>query len=210
MTKREDDLIEFVREALAKGVARSEIKSSLLQAGWRADQVDSGLNAYSRVDFSIPVPTPKQYISAREAYLHLVLFTTLYISVYAVGALIFNFIEQGFPDPLRRDYGSDRSIRWSISLLVVGGPIFLFTADRIRRMLASDPTKRESPTRKWLTYIALFIAVAFLIGDVVTLVFWFLGGELSTRFFLKVATVAILAGAIFGYYLFDLKRQEQS
>ena len=57
-----------------------------------------------------------------------------------------------------------------ISLLVVASPIFLFMAHQVRRMLTADPTKLGSPTRKWLTYIALFIAAAFLIGDVATLV----------------------------------------
>lgn len=208
MSKRDDELSRFVREALAKGTARAEIRQVLLQAGWTGEQVDSALAAYSEVAFPIPVPTPRQYISAQEAFLYLVLFTTLYLSAYALGELSFKFIERAFPDALYHAGDTERAIRWSMSYLVVALPIFLFTTYRVRRLLAKDPTKAGSPTRKWLTYVALFIAVVFLIGDLVTLVFWLLSGELTLRFLLKVATVAIISGAIFGYYLFDLRRDE--
>ena len=40
--------------------------------------------------------------------------------------------------------------------------------------------------------------------------FWFLGGELTTRIFLKVATVAVIAAGIYGYYTLELKRDERS
>jgi hypothetical protein len=210
MTKRDDELNRFVREALEKESSHAEIQNALLQAGWRDAQVAGALDAYSNVAFSVPVPTPRQFISAREAYLYLVLFATLYLSAYGLGSTIFGFIEQAFPDPVRPDYRIEQKIRWGISLLVVASPIFLFMAHQVRRMLRADPTKLGSPTRKWLTYIALFIAAAFLIGDVATLVFWLLGGELTARFILKIATVAVIAGAIFGYYLFELKRDENS
>ena len=208
MSKRDEEVSRFVREALSKGIARTEIRQVLVQAGWSAEQVDAALGAYSEVPFSIPVPMPRQYISAQEAFLYLVLFTTLYLAAYALGKLTFEFIEQAFPDALYRAYDSQRSIRWSMALLVVALPIFLFTTHRVKRLIASDPTKAGSPTRKWLTYIALFIAVTFLIGDLVTLVFGMLGGDLTQRFLLKVTVVAAIAGAIFGYYLFDLKRDE--
>ena len=209
MSKRDDELRLFVREALLQGTPRSEIKQVLLQAGWADRQIDAALGAFSDVKFAVPIPTPRQYISAQEAFLYLVLFTTLYIAAYALGKLCFDFIEQAFPDPLHSSGNSARSIRWSMSLLIVALPIFLFTTYRVRRLLEEDPTKAGSPTRKWLTYIALFIAVAFLFGDFATLVFGVLGGELTLRFILKVTTVAVIAGAIFSYYLYDLKRDEE-
>jgi hypothetical protein len=60
-----------------------------------------------------------------------------------------------------------------------------------------------------LTYMTLFVAAAVLIGDVANLVFRLLGGELSTRFSLKVVTVGAIAGTAFWYYLSDLRRDEQ-
>jgi hypothetical protein len=63
--------------------------------------------------------------------------------------------------------------------------------------------------RKWLTYATLFIAASVLVADLSTLVFNLLGGELTMRFLLKVATVGIIAGAVFGYYLWDMRKEER-
>src|SRR5690606_39375607 len=60
----------------------------------------------------------------------------------------------------------------------------------------------------WLTYLTLFIAASVLVGDLVALVYNVLGGEASLRFVLKVAVVGMIAGAVFGYYLSDLRRDE--
>jgi hypothetical protein len=72
-----------------------------------------------------------------------------------------------------------------------------------------NPVKRLSTIRRWLTYLTLFIAAGVLIGDLITLVYNLLGGELTVRFVLKVITVAAIAGTAFGYYLWDLRREER-
>lgn len=208
MSRRDDELSRFIRQGLSAGIARPELKSALLQAGWQAEQVDDALAAYADVGFAIPVPTPRQTISAGEAFLYLVLFTTLYVAAWGLGSLLFDFIEQAFPYPLSSDYRSDRSIRLNMALLIVALPVFLFTTYRVRRMLAVEPARRGSPTRKWLTYIALFVAVVFLVGDFVTLVYYLLGGDLTVRFLLKAGVVATIAGAIFGYYLTGLRTDD--
>ena len=66
-----------------------------------------------------------------------------------------------------------------------------------------------SPIRRWLTYFTLFVAAGFLIGDLTTLVYNVLGGEITIRFSLKVIVVGAIAGTIFGYYLRDLRREER-
>ncbi len=167
------------------------------------------LGAYSTVPFPVPVPNPRPYVSAREAFLYLVLYTTLFVSAYSLGELLFLFIDRGLPDVATRDWDLSYQIRWAIARLVVAAPVFLFTAYCVHRMIATDPAKHGSPVRKWLTYMALFIAASVIIGDIVTLVSYALGGELTMRFILKVATVAIIAGAIFLYYLRDLGRDEK-
>ena len=46
-------------------------------------------------------------------------------------------------------------------------------------------------------------------GDLITLLYNVLGGELGARFLLKVFVVGAIAGSIFGYYLSDLRREEK-
>jgi hypothetical protein len=48
-----------------------------------------------------------------------------------------------------------------------------------------------------------------LAGDMIVLVYNVLGGESSVRFLLKVLVAAVIAGSIFGYYLWDMRREER-
>ena len=93
--------------------------------------------------------------------------------------------------------------------LVIAFPVFLFVARYLGKELVRSPVKRLSAVRRWLTYLTLFLAAAVLVGDLITLVYNLLGGELSLRFVLKVLVVAVIAGAVFGYYLMDLRREEE-
>jgi len=207
-----DDLLSFVKEALTHGTPRNAIKDTLLEAGWRVDQVESALAAYAATDFPIPVPVPKPYLSAREAFIYLVLFTTLYLTTFNLGRLIFQFINIGLPDPAAYyDYvnSARQAIRFSVASLIISFPIFMYLSVLIGRSIKRDPSKRASKVRKWLTYMTLFVAAAVIIGDLTALVYGFLGGELSLRFALKAITVAAIAGGIFGYYLWDLRQDER-
>mgnify|MGYP001032172840 CR=1 FL=1 len=211
MASGTQELEMFVREALARGCARDEIERVMLASGWTSEQARSALGAYSTIDFPVPVPHPRPYLSAREAFLYLVLFSTLYLSAYNLGTLFFNFIERAFPDSALQVYGRrvEDSIRWSVSSLIIAFPAFLFVSRYIGRELARNPVKRLSTIRRWLTYLTLFIAAGVIIGDLITLVYNLLGGELTVRFVLKVITVALISGAVFGYYLWDLRREEK-
>jgi len=67
--------------------------------------------------------------------------------------------------------------------------------------MAQSPVKRLSVVRRWLTYVTLFLAAGVLVGDLITLVYNVLAGELTLRFALKVLIVGAIAGAIFWFYL---------
>jgi len=206
-----EELLSFVKDALARGLPRAEIEGALLEAGWKADQVEHALAAFAPVEFPIPVPRPRLYLSAREAFIYLVLFTTLYLTAFNFGRLIFQFINLGFPDPAAYAGFVDsvrQAIRFSVASLVIAFPIFLWLSLLIGRSIKRDPSKRASKVRKWLTYMTLFVAAGVIIGDLTTLVYSFLGGDLSARFALKVVTVAVIAGGIFGYYLWALRKEE--
>ncbi len=211
MAAATQDLELFVRDALLKGASRDTIEAALTAAGWTPEQTRDALNAYAEVDFPVPVPKPRPYLSPREAFLYLVLFATLYLSAYHLGSLLFDFINRAFPDAVDSDNARSmtQSMRWSVASLAIAFPVFLFVARHLGKDLARNPVKRLSAVRRWLTYLTLFVAATVLIGDLITLVYNLLGGELSVRFVLKVLVVAVIAGTIFGYYLRDLRREEK-
>ncbi len=204
------DLERFVRDALLRDLPRTDIQNSMLEAGWTPAQAKTALSAFVDSDFPIPVPKPRPYLSAREAFLYLVLFSALYLTAFHLGSLVFDLIDRALPDAAAR-IGTWRadSMRFSASALLVGFPLLVFMSWYINRGLALDPVKRLSAVRRWLTYLTLFTAVTILSGDLIALVYNLLGGELTVRFMLKVATVAVIAGALLGYYLLDLRQEER-
>lgn len=205
------ELERFVRDALAAGVPRPQVEAALAAAGWSGPQLREAMAAYADLAFPVPVPRPRPQLSAREAFEYLLLFVTLYLTAWHLGSVLFDLVNHALPDaadPRYRLERMDRSMRGSIAGLVVAFPLFAWLARRIGDDVARDPVKRLSPVRRWLTYLTLFIAAAVLIGDLVALVYNVLGGETSLRFVLKVAVVAVIASAVFGYYLSDLRRDE--
>jgi heme A synthase len=209
-----EELLGFVRDALARGLSRAQILDALQKAHWTTEQTRGALAAFAEVDFPIPVPRARPYLSAREAFLYLVLFGTLYVSAYYLGSLVFDFINRAFPDPAAQTFeGSEeyvrQSMRWSVSAVIVSFPVFLYACWLTGRAIRLDPTKRASKIRRWLTYWTLFVAAAALLGDVTTLVYNLLGGELTVRFVLKIVTVGLIAGTAFTYYLRDLRIDEE-
>jgi hypothetical protein len=212
MASGSQELDVFVREALARGLAKADIAHVLAQAGWTDEQTRGVLDAYADVPFPVPVPRPRASLSAREAFVYLVMFATLYFAAWNLGSLLFDLINRTWPDPAAANYlfeATDRSIRWSAAAILIAFPVFAFVARRVSLDVAKHPIKRLSPVRRWLTYLTLFIAATVLIGDMTTLVYNVLGGELTTRFVLKVLVAALIAGGIFGYYLWDLRHEER-
>jgi hypothetical protein len=207
MASGTQELEAFVRESILRGISRAEIGKAMTDAGWSPDQAKSALGAFADLPFAVPVPKPRPYLSAKEAFLYLVLFTTLYLSAYHFGSLLFDFINRALPDPAD-PAGRIDGMRWSVASLLISFPVFLYMSRLVARALAKHPVKRLSPIRRWLTYLTLFIAAGCLIGDMITLVYQLLGGGLTVRFVLKVVVVAAIAGTIFGYYLNDLRREE--
>ena len=199
-------LARFVEEALRSGMSRDAVQQALADAGWSKDHVAKALAAYAETDFPIPVPRPRATLSARDAFLYLVMFGMLYVSAYHLGALLTQFVNLGFPDPALDQYRRPmESIRWSVSSIVVAFPVFLFTAWLIGKDLARDPTRRTSAVRKWLTYLTLAVAASIVAGDLIFLLNSLLAGELTTRFVLKALIVAGIAGTVFGYYLWLMR-----
>ncbi|MFZ0392969.1 MAG: DUF5671 domain-containing protein [Terracidiphilus sp.] len=201
-------LESFVKESLESGKTRDEIAKALASAGWPGAQIANALDAYADIPFPVPVPKPRPSLTAREAFLYLVTFSTLYFAAWNLGSLLFIFIDRAFPENNGGFYPGEMQ-RWSTAAVIIGFPVFLLLTRYIGKQVELNPFKRLSPARRWLTYLTLFLASGALLGDITTLVFNLLGGDLTISFVLKILVVALIAGSCFTYYLLDLRKEEK-
>jgi hypothetical protein len=149
--------------------------------------------------------------TAKDFFLYLFSFVTLYISAISLISLLFAIINKAFPDMLTNGYyyGGDLysgGMRMAIASLIIVFPVYLVTATYLNRYLTANPDRKDLAVRKWLTYLTLFVTGLAVITDLVVLVNTFLGGEITTRFILKVIAVLVVAGAVFAYYFYDLRK----
>lgn len=144
----------------------------------------------------------------KDVFLHLLNIFTFYLSVVSFITLYIKYISTLFPDILNFYFtGIANSVRLSTSILVIAIPVYILTSWLLEKDLTRNPKRRELKLRKWLTYFTLFISAVMIIVDLIMFVFNFLSGELTIQFFLKVLVVLLVAGAVFGYYVWDLKRK---
>jgi hypothetical protein len=145
----------------------------------------------------------------KDVFLHLFNIFTFYLSVIAFITLYVQYVEAAFPDPLQYYFSRIAGgVRWSTSVLFVSVPAYIFTSWLFAKDFVKNPASRDFKLRKWLVYFTLFISAITIIIDLMIFVYNFLDGEMTIQFFLKILIVLFVAGAVFGYYIWDLKRKD--
>lgn len=144
----------------------------------------------------------------KDVLSHIFTIVALYASMISLSAVIFQLINFYFPDPLF-EYGrsAKNALRWPVSVLTIMFPLYLWANSFLQKDVVKYSDKRELKTRKWLLYITLLIAVLVIAGDLIALIFRYLEGEFTIRFFLKAVSVFLLAGSVFLYYGWNVKKE---
>ncbi|MDO8664188.1 MAG: DUF5671 domain-containing protein [Candidatus Liptonbacteria bacterium] len=142
----------------------------------------------------------------RDVFMYLLNTITLYVSTFSFLNLVFEYINIAFPDKLNFYYNPGDSVRWTLSLFIIIFGVFVWTSKFIEKDLVGNPDKSDLKIRKWLIYLTIFLAALLLIGDLVALIYNFLGGDLTAPFILKVLSVFAVGGVTFWYYLYNLKK----
>ncbi|MBU4314817.1 hypothetical protein KJ673_00225 [Patescibacteria group bacterium] len=145
--------------------------------------------------------------SAKDVFSYLLMIGMLYTTVISFIALSFQYINVQFPDYLNFYYsGAVEIIRGAMSSLLIAWPVFILVSWMIAKDLKKDVQKSNVWIRKWMLHLTIFVTAITIIVDLITLVNYFLGGELSIRFGLKVVVILFVSALVFGYELWDLKR----
>ena len=75
------------------------------------------------------------------------------------------------------------------------------------REVRSDPEQARGGVRRWLGYLSLFVGAITLSADVMTLIYFLLEGQLTTRLALKAAVLFFIAGGLVVYLTLTLRSE---
>ena len=197
----DEKLNAFIAHARGKGMDHATIRMLLLSAGWKEKEISAAMAAEG---LDMPVPEPPGAGGARDAFLYLLCFSALYVLVISGITIYFQYLDTLLPDAAGRNWYSDAAlepIRWSLAAIFVSFPLFIWLSRLLEREVRHDPEKHHRPVRKWLTYLTLFVTVSAMMIDLITLLYYFLEGGLTSRFVLKALVLLVITGIVFIYYL---------
>ncbi len=142
-----------------------------------------------------------------DVFIHLLAVIALYASVVGTLMLLFQYINLAFPDSADREMGIRDSIREGAALLLIFFPAYAWAWRSIELDLAANPSKRRLWVRTCPMYLTLFLAGMLALGDLACLVYYLMGGDLTSRFVLKVGAILLVSGSVLWFYLTSLHRE---
>lgn len=156
---------------------------------------------------------PSRKLSPQFFFLAIGSLVTLIASVSAFLNLVFSALDHVFPDVLTASYQygyvsySYDAMRSALAILIIVFPVYLLLNRLWSRTIAKGMSHWDEVIRKWIIYLILFLASVTVIVDLVTLVRYFVSGEITIRFVLKVLVVLVTALIVGWYYVRRLKTQ---
>lgn len=148
--------------------------------------------------------------SAKYAFFYLLSLVGLVFMAVSSGMVLFQLINKYIPDVLNQYSGSFslEQVKFAISALIISAPIYYITSRYLYKSLFKGELDKDAGVRKWLTYFILLVNIVIMIIWLIMLINSLLDGELTTKFVLKTLTILAICGAIFSFYLYDIKRKE--
>lgn len=129
-----------------------------------------------------------------------------YWSVIAFIALMFDYINYAFPNPLAY-YPADpyqSGISYEMASIIVLFPLFIVLMRFIHNDIQKDASRGQVWVRRWAIFLTLFIAGFTMAGDLVWLLTSFLNGtDITFAFLIKAVLVFLVAAAVFMHFIAD-------
>ena len=139
---------------------------------------------------------------ARDAFYYLLNFLTLGFWTVALGQIFYTLIGHWLPDAAQLQYQQPLRdlISWQLATVIVTFPIFAYVHSLIGRQLRLRRELYNSGVRKWLTYLALVLAVLIVCTDAIWFLEALLRGQLTLNFVLDSLVLLVIGGGVFTYY----------
>lgn len=222
---------EYIKKARNKSKSDSTITDELETVGWSTEQIKAGFLLIDNPD--IPIPSSDVKAASRpqrdilipgdagnpggmwDAFEHILMFISLYVLAGSLTFMLQYFVDRWIPRFNPYDYGYNNysnntsALRSYISALIVSTPLFVFFYLRITKKTEHTPDLRHLPARKFLIYLTLVVTFIIEVISVIVLVYEFISGNVTMNFFLKLLIILAVSGAIFGYYLNQVKEDRK-
>jgi hypothetical protein len=156
----------------------------------------------------------KSSLTPKFFFVSLGVIITLITSVSSLLMLFFETLNNKFPDALNSiyQYGYNtynfENIRASLATLIIVFPVFLILSYFWGKISKGGIGHIDVIIRKWMIYLILFLSSIVVIVDLVTLVRYFVSGEINNRFIYKVLGTAVIAVVVGIHYYYELKKTE--
>lgn len=147
-------------------------------------------------------------------FLSLGVLVTLVATVASFLNLVFDTLNKNLPDVLNASYQYGYNsyqydnIRAALATLIIVFPVFLVLSHFWKKMTNFGMGRIDEVIRKWMLYLIVFFSSVVVLVDLVQLVRYFVSGEITTRFLLKVLVALITAGMVGIYYIFELRSKD--
>lgn len=146
--------------------------------------------------------------TARNFALQLGALISLYLSLTFLLVLLFGLINLMLPaaaDSSWQIESAGSQVRFGFAMVIVFFPALLILTRVVNKLRRGEADGTYLTLTRWLIYLSLLVAGLTLLGDLVSVVYAFLEGDLTTRFLLKALSVFVVIGAAFTYYLLDAR-----
>lgn len=153
----------------------------------------------------------KSKLTPKFFFISLGIVVSLITSVVSALVLLFESLNNKFPDVLNSvyQYGFNsynfETIRASLATLIIFFPVYLFISYLWIKECKEDIGYLNLTLRKWMIYFIMFLATLVIVIDLVTLVKYFISGEMTTRFILKVIGALFIVFLVDFYYSLKMK-----
>ncbi len=137
----------------------------------------------------------------------------MYVSVSFLLTLLFGIINSVYPDDADTYWNIEQateSVKLGIAMLVVFFPTLIILTRLSNNARRQENSITYTVLTKWVLYLSLLVGGFVLLGTLVTVIYTFLNGELTTRFIMKAGSMIGVVGIAFHYYLLDARNYWQT
>lgn len=142
----------------------------------------------------------KVHLKATDFFLLLGILVALITSFVSAVSLVFKGLDRIMPDTTTGYFSITNSVQNPLAFFIVG-IIVLYVLEFInKKRINKNKNYLLIPLRKWMLLSVLFILGLVILGDLITLIKYFLSGEVTTRFIAKVLALFGFSSMVFIYY----------